>query len=134
MSSTAKKLLYTRDYGLLTFDQRCFYESNGYIVIPRIVPLNILAKCSKRFDDIVDGTVDRGHMVVMRDVSDRKAVNKIQDINHDEVFCEYIEYKPLLDIIEAITGPNIMAMHSMLIAKPPDSGTNSSKYETIEIS
>lgn len=29
---------------------------------------------------------------------------------------------------QAVTGPNIMAVHSMLIAKPPDSGTNSSKY------
>lgn len=25
--------------------------------------------------------------------------------------------------VEAITGPNIMAVHSMLINKPPDSGT-----------
>lgn len=127
MKPSARNLIYTRESGRLTFDQRCFYESNGYLVIPRLVPLDVLTKCSKRFDDIVEGTVDRGNMVVMRDVSDQKAVNKIQDINHDDVFCEYIEHKAILDIVEAITGPNIMAMHSMLIAKPPDSGTNSSK-------
>lgn len=127
MPPTGKKLLYTRDSGRLTFDQRCFYESNGYIVFPRLVPLSVLSKCSQRFDDIASGAVDKGPITVMRDVSDRKAVNKIQDINHDEVLREYIEYNPMLDIVEAITGPNIMAMHSMLIAKPPDSGTNSSK-------
>jgi len=124
----AKKLVLTRDSGLLTFDQRCFYETNGYLVVRGLIPLNILSKCSKHFDDIVAGTVERGNIIVMRDVTDRKAVNKIQDINHDDVFCEYIEYKPMLDVIEAVTGPNIMAMHSMLIAKPPDSGSNSSRH------
>jgi len=128
MTSVSKKLVLTRDSGRLTFEQRCFYESNGYIVFPRLVPVNILTKCSQRFDDIASGIVDKGQITVMRDVSDRKAVNKIQDINHDEVLREYIEYDPMLDIIEAITGPNIMAVHSMLIAKPPDSGSNSSKH------
>lgn len=129
MTSTGKKLVYTLDSDRLTFDQRCFYETNGYFVVPRLVPLNILAKCSKRFDDIVEGKVivDKKDMVVMRDVTDRKSVNKVQDINYDEVFRQYIECKPILDFVEAITGPNIMAMHSMLIAKPPDAGSNSSK-------
>ncbi len=64
----------------------------------------------------------------MRDVSDRTAVNKVQDITQDDVLRLYIEYNPMLDIVEAFTGPNIVAVHSMLIAKPPDSGTNSSRY------
>lgn len=122
-----KKLIYTRDSGRLTFEQRCFYEKNGYIVFPGLVPMDLLTKCSKRFDDIASGAVDKGNMIVMRDVSDRKSVNKIQDINYDEVLRLYIEHNPMLDIVEAITGPNIVAVHSMLIAKPPDSGTNSSK-------
>lgn len=128
MSSTAKKLVYTRDSTRLTFEQRCFYEKNGFIVFPRLVPLDLLDRCSKRFDDIASGVVDKGTMTVMRDVSDRRAVNKIQDINHDDVLREYIEYNPMLDVVEAVTGPNIVAVHSMLIAKPPDSGTNSSKH------
>jgi len=82
----AKKLALTRDSGLLTFDERCFYEKNGYLVVRGLIPLNILSKCSKRFDDIVAGTVERGNIIVMRDVTDRKAVNKVQDINHDDVF------------------------------------------------
>lgn len=127
MSPTAKKLIYTRDSGRLTFEQRCFYEKNGFIVFPRLVPLNLLTNCSQRFDDIAAGVVDKGAITVMRDVSDRRAVNKIQDINHDDVLRTYIEYNPMLDVVEAITGPNIIAVHSMLIAKPPDSGSNSSK-------
>jgi len=64
----------------------------------------------------------------MRDVVDRKSVNKVQEIVYDDVFKDYIECKPLLDIVESFTGPNIMAMHSMLIAKPPDIGAKSSRH------
>lgn len=62
----------------------------------------------------------------MKDAADKKLVNKIQNINHDQVFKEYFEHDKLLDIVECFTGPNIMAVHSMLIAKPPDAGYGSS--------
>ena len=81
-----------------------------------------------RFDEYASGQVPKGFVTVMRDVIDRKSVNKIQDILHDEIFREYFEHKDLLDIIEVFTGPNIMAMHSMLIAKPPDVGSGSSRW------
>ncbi|XP_043272790.1 probable phytanoyl-CoA dioxygenase isoform X2 [Venturia canescens] len=129
MYTNNKTLRFTRNTGQrLTPDQRIFYEENGYLVVPRLVPQNILEKCSSRFDDIATKKVKRGMMTVMHDVVDRKSVNKIQDIVHDEVFCEYIEYKPLLDIVECFTGPSIMAMHTMLIAKPPDIGSKSSRH------
>lgn len=80
-----------------------------------------------RFDDIVAGRVPRDNITVMYDVKDRKSVNKIQDMALDPVFREYIEYKKILDIMECFTGPNILAIHSMLIAKPPDIGYGSSR-------
>ncbi|CAD6207852.1 GSCOCG00012707001-RA-CDS [Cotesia congregata] len=123
-----KYLILTRETLSLTTAQREFYEKNGYIVIPRLISSDVLEKCAKRFDDIAGGKVDRGMMIVMRDIVDRRAVNKVQDINHDQIFRSYIENKKILDIVEAFTGPNIMAMHSMLIAKPPDSGFNSSRH------
>ncbi|XP_058800341.1 phytanoyl-CoA dioxygenase, peroxisomal-like [Phymastichus coffea] len=122
------KLTLTKDTGRLTLGQRQFYELNGFLVIPRIVSLDILDKCSKRFDDYASGKVDKGYTTVMRDIVDRKSVNKIQDILHDDVFREYFENKDLLDIVETFTGPNIVAVHSMLIAKPPDAGAGSSRH------
>ncbi|XP_057321881.1 phytanoyl-CoA dioxygenase, peroxisomal-like [Microplitis mediator] len=123
-----KNLILTRETHRLTVDQRIFYETNGYLVIPQLISNDLLEKCKQRFDDIVDGKVDRGMMTVMRDVIDRKSVNKIQDINHDSIFRSYIENKKILDTVEIFTGPNIIAMHSMLIAKPPDSGLDSSRH------
>lgn len=127
MSSYLKNLVYTRDNCRLTFDQRCFYEKNGYIVIRKLISLDLLQKCSQRFDDIATGAIGKDIMTVMRDVSDRTSVNKIQDITQDEIFRLYIHNDPMIDIVEAITGPNVMAVHSMLIAKPPDSGAETGR-------
>lgn len=80
-----------------------------------------------RFDDYSSGKIPKGFTTVMRDVLDRKSVNKIQDILHDEIFLEYFQHKELLDLIETFVGPNIVAVHSMLIAKPPDMGGGSSR-------
>lgn len=122
-------LRYTKDIlNRLTMQQRIFYEKNGYIVFPRLISQEVLDNCRKRFDDIVQGKVSRDGMIVMYDVKDRKSVNKIQDMHMDTVFREYIEHKKILDIVECFTGPNIMAIHSMLIAKPPDIGFGSSRH------
>jgi phytanoyl-CoA hydroxylase len=34
----------------------------------------------------------------------------------------------LTDIVECFTGPNMMAMHTMLINKPPDAGSETSRH------
>lgn len=72
---------------------------------------------------------------MMQDVSLRKTAakgeflyNKVQDISYDPVFENYIMHPRLLDIVECFTGPNIMACHSMLINKPPDSGKATSQH------
>jgi len=80
-----------------------------------------------RFDDIVANRIPRNNITVMYDVKDRKSVNKLQDIAFDPVFQEYIKYKEILDVVECFTGPNILAIHTMLIAKPPDIGCGSSR-------
>lgn len=82
-----------------------------------------------RFDEYATGKIPKGNVTVMRDVTDRKSVNKVQDILFDDVFLEYFKNKELLDVVESFIGPNIVGVHSMLIAKPPDAGSGSSRYE-----
>jgi len=80
-----------------------------------------------RFDEIVKDKTSRNGITVMYDIKDRKSINKIQDIHTDSKFRHYMEHEKILDIVECFTGPNILAIHSMLIAKPPDIGFGSSK-------
>lgn len=122
--------------GRLTDAQRDFYEENGFIVIPRLIPEELLDKCQQRFLDIIDGKIERKRMTKMKDISLRgqkgisneRIYNKVQDLIYDDVFMEYIGHPFLLDYMENFTGPNIMAMHSMLINKPPDSGKLTSRH------
>lgn len=121
-------LRYTKDNVRLTTNQRIFYEKNGYLVFPGLIPQDDLDKYHKRFDDIVEGRAPRDGIIVMHDVKDRKSVNKLQNLNYDSVLREYLEHKKILDIVECFTGPNILAIHNMLIAKPPDIGYGTSKH------
>lgn len=42
-------LRYTKDMLTLTMKQRLFYEKNGYLVFPRLVPQDVLDKCNQRY-------------------------------------------------------------------------------------
>ncbi|PRD23203.1 UNVERIFIED_CONTAM: Phytanoyl-CoA dioxygenase [Trichonephila clavipes] len=64
----------------------------------------------------------------MKDVSFNKnkpsesIINKIQDFIYDDVLFEYCRLPEILDYVECFCGPNVKAMHTMLINKPPDAG------------
>ena len=126
----------TDNNGLLTRDQRQFYEKNGFLVIPNLVPHEMIDECRQRFMDIINGVVDSGQILKMKDVSlkdrtglpNERIFNKIQDFCWDPILSKYILYPRVLDYVECFVGPNIRACHSMLINKPPDSGTRSSRH------
>jgi len=133
-----KKYKYTLDAASkkLSKKQRDFYEENGFLVIPNLVPSDLIDECKQRFLDIVDSKVDNGSIIKMKDLSlkDRKGLpneriyNKIQDFVWDEILGKYICADELLDYVECFTGPDVRAVHSMLINKPPDSGNKTSRH------
>ena len=55
-----KEFEYTTNNPRLTLKQRTFYEKNGFLVIPKLVPDDLLDHCRQRFLDIVDGRVAQG--------------------------------------------------------------------------
>lgn len=125
---------FTLDNPRLTLKQRQFYEKNGFVVIPRLVPEDVLDDCVQRFKDIVDGKVPKGGMIMMRDVSVKNkdatefVVNKVQDFLWDDELSKHATFPEVLNVVECFTGPDIRAMHTMLINKPPDSGKNTSRH------
>ncbi|RZB40008.1 phytanoyl-CoA dioxygenase, peroxisomal-like, partial [Asbolus verrucosus] len=126
---------YTQDGGVLTEEQRQFYEDNGYILIKNNVSHALLDEVRQRFIDICEGKVDSGFMTVMKDpslknkgVKGEYLINKIQDWLFDDVLFKYCSYEPVTDVIASIIGPNITGAHSMLINKPPDSDPGASLH------
>ena len=73
--------------GVLNAEQRDFYEKNGYVVIPGLVPQEKLDRYRERFRQICSREVSVPGLAIMRDVAiaksefraDERAVTKIQD-------------------------------------------------------
>ena len=73
--------------GVLTTEQRDFYEKNGFVVIPGLVPQEKLDRYRERFRQICSREANIPGLAIMRDVAiaksefraDERAVTKIQD-------------------------------------------------------
>ncbi|XP_033470031.2 phytanoyl-CoA dioxygenase, peroxisomal [Epinephelus lanceolatus] len=134
--SPPHRLRYTYDTDVLTPDQRLFYEENGYILIKNLVSDKDIERFRKEFERICQQEVKVPGLVVMRDVViaksefvvDQKAVSKLQDYQEDPELFRYCTLPQILKYVECFTGPNIMAMHTMLINKPPDAGKKTSRH------
>ena len=88
---------YTLENKVLTYEQRKFYEENGYFVVRRLVPQEKLDVYRKRFEEICKREVTIPGLTIMRDVAIAKseftpgeqAVTKIQNFQNDDVMFEY---------------------------------------------
>lgn len=135
--SVSDNFVYTINSPVLTEEQRRHYEENGFIVIKNCVPKENIEKYRQRFMDICNGKAKKSPgLIVMRDVailksefvSGEKAVTKLQDFQYDDYLFDYCKLPQILKYVECFTGPDIMAMHTMLINKPPDPGSKSSRH------
>ncbi|XP_051007307.1 phytanoyl-CoA dioxygenase, peroxisomal [Acomys russatus] len=127
---------YTLDNNVLSLEQRKFYEENGFLVIKNLVSDDDIQRFRAEFDRICRNEVKPPGIVIMRDVTiakldtvpTEKVVSKIQDFQEDEELFRYCNLPQILKYVECFTGPNIMAIHGMLINKPPDSGKKTSRH------
>lgn len=127
----------SQDRYFLSQEQKDFYNKNGFLVIKGLIDLPTLYSCKQRFLDICKGVVDRGNMIVMKELSlinsgktGEDLINKIQDILYDDIFPIYFENPRLLHVLsQLIDSENITAVHSMLINKPPGTGRHPSHQD-----
>ncbi|XP_065840772.1 phytanoyl-CoA dioxygenase, peroxisomal-like [Oscarella lobularis] len=133
-ASSTENFRYTVNNRFLTREQRQFYEKNGFVVIPRLVDPERLETYRDRFEQISMGFVKIDLMTVMRDVAyaktnrDRSPITKLQNFQDDAVLFDYCRLPSVLDYVSDFVGDDVMAMHTMLINKPPDPGTLSSRH------
>uniref|UniRef100_A0A8C5PSL2 Phytanoyl-CoA dioxygenase, peroxisomal n=1 Tax=Leptobrachium leishanense TaxID=445787 RepID=A0A8C5PSL2_9ANUR len=127
---------YTLDNDVLSLEQRQFYEENGFLVIKNMVSAEDLENFRKVFESICKKEVSVPGLVAVRDVAipnseyvpNQKAIIRIQDFQEVPELFRYCTLPQILKYVECFTGPNIMAMHTMLINKPPDAGKKTSRH------
>jgi len=125
---------FTLENPLLTQQQRSFFEENGYLIIPNLVPKEDLDKYRNRFDEICRGEVEVPGLIVMKDIAskdkalDQRVLNKIQNFAADDVLFQFCCHPNVVDYAKCFCGPNVLAQHTMLINKPPDTGNLTSRH------
>ncbi|XP_070611124.1 phytanoyl-CoA dioxygenase, peroxisomal [Erythrolamprus reginae] len=125
---------YTLENDTLTLEQRGFYEDNGYLLIKNLVADEDMERFREEFAKICRGEVKVPGIVIMKDVAIAKAapnentVTKLQDFMCSEELFRYCTLPQIVKYVECFTGPDIMAMHTMMINKPPDTGKKTSRH------
>lgn len=122
--------------GPFTEDEKEQYRRDGYVVVKGLLSPENVALYTNRFLDIANGKIEKEpSMLMMRDVSVAKekrmgdlAITKLQDYMNEEVLSTYPRQPAMLKYAQQIAGPNLRAMHTMLINKPPDTGVGSSRH------
>lgn len=107
------------------------YRQNGFIVVPGVLSPEEMEQYKARAREFALGNLPPGaEKMVVRDVRVAKGLYKPEDPEfgvwkllqpdwHDSLFERYPENKNLLDVSEALIGPDIKAFLTMMIYKPP---------------
>eukprot|EP00117_Sycon_ciliatum_P015221 scpid17493/ scgid15159/ Phytanoyl-CoA dioxygenase, peroxisomal; Phytanic acid oxidase; Phytanoyl-CoA alpha-hydroxylase len=113
------------------------YARHGFVVKRGLVDRQSTQQYKERFRQICSGEVKLDpSALIMRDVSiarseyvvDEKAITKVQNFQDDEVLFGYCSHPAILPYVQAIAGNDLMSMHTMLLNKPPDTGSKSSRH------
>lgn len=125
---------FTLDGSPLSDEQRHFYEENGFIVIRGLVAPRELKLYKERFQNIASGDVKVPGLQLMKDVSlvgsdtSEHVITRIHELCLDNVLFSYCTLPQIMDYASSFCGPNLTALHSMLINKPPDTGSLTSRF------
>ncbi|GBG34872.1 Phytanoyl-CoA dioxygenase, peroxisomal [Hondaea fermentalgiana] len=114
------------------------YEEDGFFVVRKLFSNEELNVFLERFEDLCNGKAERpSSMLVMKDIElarrkgtikSTKDVTKIQDFQDEPVLFEFCKNERMLDYVKKFTGDNVRSIHTMLINKPPDLGSGTSRH------
>ncbi|XP_077985786.1 phytanoyl-CoA dioxygenase, peroxisomal-like [Glandiceps talaboti] len=134
-TSSSAPIQYVLDNDVLTDEQADFYSENGFLIIRKLVPQEKLDKYWQCFERVCREKDLPQDMQLMKDIALTKAkytgeipVSRIQYLHNFPDLMEYSRLPEILRYVKCFTGPNILAIHTMLINKPTDSGTKSSRH------
>lgn len=115
---------------VLSSDQRATYDEQGYLVARGLFSPEEMTPWLDRLRELMhDKSARTEGMLVMRDVMVAKGAvqtdtveeqfAKVQDFHADPVLWTYVEHPRMLEYVTQLIGPDIAAIHTMLINKPP---------------
>ncbi|RYG40937.1 phytanoyl-CoA dioxygenase family protein [bacterium] len=120
----------------VSVDEYRFFRREGYLVVRGLVQPEHVAELREHTEAILSGREDlSGHIHRKGDEKpDPTDVHRIHQ-GHEkiELWERYLLYPRVLDVVEALTGPDIMAMQTMLFTKAPGSNGQGFHQDTFYI-
>jgi len=125
--------------GCLSQSQQEEYNRNGFLVVKRLFTPEDLKVYMDRFEAVTTGGVETP-AIIMKDVALVKGVKekssqhtsdiitKVQDFQDDPEFFSFCTHSKLKPYVRSFCGSNFRSIHTMLINKPPDLGSGTSRH------
>ena len=103
------------------------YHRQGFIVARGLVPVDALEEIKTYGDDLLYGRLPLpGLKEPTFDATPRDLYTRFTRIHmihrHHAVAEKYLLYPPIIDILEALIGPDVLALQTMLFLNPPGLG------------
>jgi hypothetical protein len=109
----------------VTVEQYVSFRRDGYLIVRGLVLPEHIAELDAHCADLMSGRIDVTPFIYRAPNSAEDLVSLLHRIHqgHEkiELWERYLLYPRLLDILEALIGPDVMAMQTMLFTKGPGS-------------
>lgn len=108
---------------LVSVDQYTAFRRQGYLIVRGLVLPDHVAELAEHCDDLVSGRVDISpfvHRPPTDDADRMSLIHRIHQGHHKlELWERYLLYPRILDVLQALIGPDVAAMQTMLFTKAP---------------
>ncbi len=114
----------------LTAAEHAFYDENGYVLKQRLIAPDAISQIDREIAGLHERMTEAmpdGVGISWEEFEDEHAPKRIRQLMHSEVVSEglnrALRCDEMLDIIEALIGPDISLYHSKLLMKAARDGT-----------
>jgi chlorinating enzyme len=109
----------------VTVDQYTFFRREGYLVVRGLVLPEHVRELEAHCEDLTEGRIDLTELAHRAAHTPEDRMSLIHRIHQGhqkmELWERYLLYPRILDVLEALIGPDVMAMQTMLFTKAPGS-------------
>ena len=121
----------------VSVDEYRFFRRDGYLIVRGLVLPEHVEELRSYTQDLLEGRVDVSEFVHIpegRSATDADLLLRIH-MGHQKVALweRYLLYPRVLDVVQALVGPDVMAMQTMLFTKAPGSNGQGFHQDTFYI-
>ena len=111
----------------VTADQYVSYQRNGFLVVPDLVPPNDVDELMAHAMDLLHGRVTpEGVIPPPEGATEEECLqrfSRVHMLHRVDAVCErFLLHERILDVLEALMGPDVLALQTMLFFNAPEMG------------